>query len=79
MTPQIQLGLFRRYIGKLTECLLRTKLYDRTYYFNFPIVNFLSIRSNIPAAPAHGVYISQLIGNSRACCAYHAYSYGTDD
>ena len=40
------------------ECLLRTKPYDRTYYFNFPIVNFLFIRSNIPAAPACRVYIS---------------------
>jgi hypothetical protein len=36
--------------------------------FNFPIVNFPFI--NIPAAPAYGVYISQLIRYSRACGSY---------
>ena len=35
--------------------------------FNFPIVNFPFICSNIPAAP---VYISQLIRYSRACGSY---------
>jgi len=33
-------------------------LYNRDD-FNFPIVNFPFICSNIPAAPAYGVYISQ--------------------
>jgi hypothetical protein len=37
------------------------------------IVNFTFICSNIPAAPAYGVYISQLIQYSRACGSYHAY------
>jgi hypothetical protein len=32
--------------------------------FNFPIVNFPFISSNIPAATAYGVYISQLIFQS---------------
>ena len=41
-----------------SECRLRTKLYDKTDDFNFPIVNFPFICSNIPAAPAYGVYIS---------------------
>jgi hypothetical protein len=36
---------------------MRTKL-DKRDDFNFPIVNF---PNNIPAAPANGVYISQLI------------------
>ena len=36
----------------------------------FPIVNFPFICSNIPAAPAYGVYISQLIRYSRACGSY---------
>ena len=35
--------------------------------FNFPIVNYPFIYSNIPAAP---VYISQLIRYSRACGSY---------
>jgi hypothetical protein len=39
---------------------IRTKLYDKRDDFNFPIVNFPFICSNIPAAPAYGVYISHL-------------------
>ena len=38
---------------------------------NYPIVNFPFICSNIPAAAAYGVYISQLIQYSRACGSYH--------
>jgi hypothetical protein len=49
---------------------LRTKLYDKRDDFNFPIVNFPFICSNIPAAPAYGVYISQMIRYSRACGSY---------
>ena len=52
------------------EGRLRTKLYDKRDDFNFPIVNFPFICSNIPAAPAYGVYISQLIRYSRACISY---------
>jgi hypothetical protein len=36
-----------------------------------PIVNFPFICSNIPATPAYGVYISQLIWHSRACGSFH--------
>jgi hypothetical protein len=43
------------------ECRVRTKLYDKRDDFNFPIVNFAFICSNIPAAPIYGVYISQLL------------------
>jgi hypothetical protein len=50
-----------------SEGRLRTKLYDKRDDFNFPIVNFTFVCSNIPAAPAHGAYISQLIRYSRAC------------
>ena len=49
---------------------LRTKSYDKGVDFNFPIVNLPFICSNIPAAPAYGVYISQLIRYSRACRSY---------
>ena len=38
--------------------------------FNFPILNFPFICSNIPAAPKYGVYISQMIRYSRACASY---------
>jgi hypothetical protein len=48
----------------------RTKHSDKRYDFNFPIVNFPFIYSNIPASPAYGVYISQLIRYSRVCGSY---------
>ena len=44
-----------------SEGWLRTKLYDKRYDFNFPIVSFPFICSNILATPVHGVHISQLI------------------
>ena len=51
--------------GKLT-----TRLYDKWDDFNFPIVNFLFLSSNIPSAPAYGVYVSPLIRFARACSNY---------
>ena len=54
----------------VSEGRLRTKLYDKRNDFNFPIVNFPFICSNIPAAPAYGEYISQMIRYSRTCCSY---------
>ena len=50
--------------GKLT-----TRLYDKRNDFNFPIVNFPFL-SNIPSAPAYGVYVSQLIRYARTCSNY---------
>jgi len=47
-----------------------TKLYDKCDDCTFPIVNFPFISSNIPASPAYGVYISQLVSYSRACAQY---------
>ena len=49
---------------------LRMTLYDKRDDFKFPIVNSPFICSNIPAASAYGVYISQLIRYSRACGSY---------
>ena len=53
-----------------SEVRLRTKLYDKRDGFNFPIVNFAFICSNIPPAPAYEVYIYQLIRYSRECVSY---------
>jgi hypothetical protein len=53
-----------------SEGRLRTKHYDKRDDFNFPIVNFSLVCSNIPAAPAYGVYIYQMIRYSRACGSY---------
>jgi hypothetical protein len=52
------------------EGRLRAKLYDKRDYFNFLIANFPFICNNISAAPAYGVYISQLIRYYRACDSY---------
>ena len=40
--------------------------YDKRYDFNFPIVIFPFICSNIPTAYTYGVYLSQLMLYSRA-------------
>jgi hypothetical protein len=53
-----------------SEGRLRTTLYDKRDDFNFSIVDFPFICSNIPTATAYGVYISQLIRYSRACGSY---------
>ena len=52
------------------EGRLRAKLYYKRDDFNFLIVNFPFICSNIPAAPAYGVYISQLVRYFRVCGSY---------
>jgi hypothetical protein len=49
---------------------LLLNIFDISHDFIFPIVNFPFICSNIPAAPAYGVYISQLIRYYRACGTY---------
>ena len=54
----------------LTLYGLLFKIFDKRDDFNFPIVNFPLISSNISAAPAYGVYISQLIRYSIACGSY---------
>jgi hypothetical protein len=61
--PQLQIGL-------LHTLTYTSELYNKRYDFNFPIVNFTLIYSNIPAAPAYGVYLSQLIRYSKACGSY---------
>ena len=38
-----------------------TDIYDKRDDFNFRIVNFPYLSSNIPSGPAYGVYISQLL------------------
>jgi hypothetical protein len=47
-----------------------TQLYDKQGYFNFVIVLFPFLCSNIPISPAYGVYISQLIRYARASSTY---------
>ena len=46
---------------------LSTRLYDKRDDFDFHIVNFPFLSSNIPSGPSYGVYISQLIRYARCC------------
>ena len=45
----------------------RISIYDKRDDFTFRIVNFPHMDSNIPANPAYGVYISQLVRYARIC------------
>ena len=49
---------------------LHTSIYDKRDDFNFHILNFPFLSSNIPTSPAYGVFISQPIRYVRACSSY---------
>ena len=49
---------------------ISTKIYDKRDDFNSKIINFPNMCTNIPASPAYGVYISQLIRYARASSNY---------
>ena len=54
-----------------TTVVMSISIYwEGEFVFNFPIVNFPFICSNIPAASAYGVYISMLTRYSKACGSY---------
>jgi hypothetical protein len=53
---------------------LTTSLYDKRDDFDFTIVNFPFLCSNILLSPAYGVYICQLIRYARASFAYEDFS-----
>ena len=61
------LGLYLEFddSGKIS-----TKIYDKRDDFNFKSINFPNVCSNIPAFPAYGVYISQLIRYAKASSNY---------
>ena len=63
--PELDLYLEFDHSGQLS-----TKIYDKRDDFNFKIINFPNMCSNIPASPAYGVYISQLIRYARASSNY---------
>jgi hypothetical protein len=57
--------LFKR--SNKANCL---KIYDKRDDFNFKIIYFPNMCSNIPASPTYGVYISQLIRYASASSNY---------
>ena len=52
---------------------LHTSLYDKRDDFNFHIINFPFLSSNIPSSPAYCIFISQLIRYARACSSYECF------
>ena len=47
-----------------------TEVFDKRDSFNFDIVNYPYMSSNIPTKPTYGVYVSQLIRICRICDTY---------
>lgn len=47
-----------------------TAVWDKRDSFNFHIVNYSFMCGNIPAGPAYGIYISQLVQFGRICVNY---------
>ncbi len=54
---------------------LEFSLYDKRDVFDFAIVNYPFLDSNIPTKPTYGVYVSQLIRYARACTHYEDFQY----
>ena len=52
----------------------RTSIFDKRDSFNCHIVNFPFLNSNIPAVPAYGIYISQLVRLGRICDDYYKFA-----
>ena len=52
---------------KITNGIVRTKIYDKRDDYNFDIVNFPHLDGDVPRTTSYGVYISQLIRFARGC------------
>ena len=56
----------------ISNGFVSSKLYDKRN-FDFDIVKFPFLDSDVPSRPSHGVYISQLIRFARLCS--HVYDF----
>ena len=54
---------------------LSTRLYENNDNFDFHIINFAFLSSNIPSDPSYGVYISQFIRYVWCCSHYDDFRY----
>ena len=52
---------------------LHVSIYGKRGVLNFYITNFPFLSSNIPASPAYGVFIPQIIRYARACSSYECF------
>ena len=80
--PQLELKKTTENEGRLSyldlelsivDSMFRTAVFDKRDGFNFHIVNFPHMNSNIPSKPAYGVYISQLVRIGRICDSYKGF------
>ena len=55
------------YLFKDKNGLISRRLYDKRDDYNFTIVNYPFLDSNIPEGPAYGTYTSRLVAFARAC------------
>ena len=53
---------------------LKFRIYDKRDDFNFEIINYPHLSSNIPTGPAYGVYVSRLIAFARICSDFSDFS-----
>ena len=53
---------------------LKFRIYDKRDDFNFEIVNYPHMTSNIPINPAYGIYVSRLIAFARVCTDFSDFS-----
>ena len=58
----------------ISESKFVTTIYDKRDNFNFHIINFPYLDSNIPTRPAYGIYISQLVRIARICVKYSSFA-----
>ena len=72
--PQIQLGLFHTMTLWITPRSWQWgPVENKTLRQKWWLVNFPCICNNIPAAPAYGVHIYQLIRYTRACGSFRGF------
>ena len=62
--------LILTFIWSLMKMVNFSHDYNQRDDFDFPIVNFLFLGSNIPESPAYGVFDSHLIRYARVCSKY---------
>ena len=55
------------------DSMFRTAVFNKRDGFNFHIVNFPHMNSNVPSKPTYGVYISQLVRIGRICDSYKGF------
>ena len=70
-TESPDMVLFLDICVKLKDKMFCSSVYDKKDDFSFVVAKFPYLDSNIPAKPAYGIYISQLVRIGRICDEYN--------